>query len=394
MRDAIGKIGKLSLLSTLLISTGVLADEADVFNLYASAAYTYDSNLFRLADGVDPTPLVGKSDRSDNVLGLTAGVVINQPISQQRIKLDASVNHNAYANYGFLDYDALQYNGTWFWHLTPRISGIASMARSESLVGFDRKSDYAKTVRTSDKNLFEADYWLTGSWHALAGYVQDKQSDTTVVQQENAFNLKGWSAGARFDPGSGRTLELRYLKRDGEYANTNASFSQDEFEARLIYPFNDKTRMAATVARVDRSHPNKPARDYSGWRGKLGLDWLATGKVGLNAEYRRRLESWQDVYSSYYTSDSLSVGPYWAVTAKQKLSAGLVFSKDRYDGAPASWAGPLRDDKRQALVLGWTWEPTRTIDVGASVRHERRDSNLSGLDYKDTSVGLNVRVMF
>ena len=62
--------------------------------------------------------------------------------------------------------------------------------------------------------------------------------------------------------------------------------------------------------------------------------------------------------------------------------------------ATAIWIGPLREDKRKALVLQWTWQPTRTVSVEASARHEQRDSSLSGFDYKDTTLGLSVRGLF
>lgn len=392
MREFIGKVGNLSLLSTLLVGTGALADQADVFNVYANAGYTYDSNLFRLDDG--ETPPAGGTDKSDNILVVNAGISINKPISQQRFQLDASASHSTYGNYSFLDYDAFQYSGIWNWHLTPRISGIASVARSEAQVGFDTYNNNNQQIRVTNTNRFEADYWATSNWHLLAGYLQEKQTNSTTFQQESDFDLKGWSAGLRYDRGTGRTVELRYFARNGEYTNSNASFEQGEYEARLAYPFTGKTRVDAVLAFVDRTHENNPQRDFDGWRGKVGLGWQATGKIGLRVDYERRLQSWQDVYSSYYTSDSLTIGPTWSVTAKQTLSASVVFSQDRYDGAPTTWTGPLREDDRQALMLSWAWEPTRAVSVSASLRQDQRDSNFNGFGFEDTTFGLNLRLFF
>ncbi|TCJ17925.1 hypothetical protein EZJ19_03170 [Parasulfuritortus cantonensis] len=392
MSEFIGRMaGRLSVLSAMLVSAGVWADDADVFNLYADAGYTYDSNLFRVDDGA----ALPWGKKSDNVLTADVGVSIDKPFSQQRFRLDASVGRNRYSNHSFLDYDSFQYSGRLDWHVSPRISGVASSDRTEALVGFDAKNDFNRTVRTRTNNRFEADFHVVSRWHALAGYLQEKQSDSyNDVSQDRDFDLKGWSAGLRYDPGSGRKLEFRYISRNGRYRSTVGNFDQTEYEARLVYPVDDKTRIEAVAAYVDRNHDDDPQRDYDGWRARATLTWAATGKLGVRAEYERQLRSWQDVYSSYYTADNLSVGPYWSITAKQTLAASLVYGRDQYGGAPSSWAGPSRDDKRNALVLTWSWEPTRTTGVTATARRQNRDSNYPGFDYTDTMVGVGVHVAF
>lgn len=413
MGDLIGKIFKLGLLSTLSGSVGALAAQVDaraaaspaapdVFSLYASAGQTHDSNLFRLPGGVDPTPLVGKADRSDDIRTVNAGFRIEKPFSQQRFKLDASVTESTYGNHGFLDHDTYQYDGAWYWHLTPRISGVLGVSRTEALVGFDNLNAYDQKIRVTTEKRFEANFWLASNWHALAGFLLTKQTTSRSFQQESDFDLHGWNAGVRYDRGAGRTLEFRYFERDGKFidrrvdpvAYIDDAFKQRDYEARLAYAVSDRTRIEGTVAFVDRSHPHIPQRDFDGWRGKAGLSWMATGKIAIRADYERRIQSWEDVDSSYYVSDTVTVGPQWSVTAKQALSASAVLGKTRYEGAPPTWTGPLREDKRRALAFNWAWEPHRAVSVNATVRREIRDSNLDNHDFADTTVGLNLRLLF
>lgn len=399
MGHVIGKIGNLSLLSALLASSGAYADSADVFNLRLNAAYVHDSNLFRLNEDEHPA---GISGRSDNILGVTAGLSIDKPISQQRFKLDASVTRNRYANYGFLDSTLLQYDGIWKWHLTPRISGDLEVARVEAMNDFADYVDYRKNIRTTLNNRFEADVWLYSNWHLLAGLVHDRRTNSQVFRQEGDFDGKGWSIGLRYDRGTGRTLEFRLIRRDGDYLNRHFlpgiyqddAYSQRDYEFRLAYPFNDKTRMDAVVAYVERSHPNVPERDYDGLRGKLGLTWLPGGKLRLKADYEHRLEAWQDAESSYSVRDNLVVGPRWSITAKQEIGVSYETGRRRFLGPLPTSTGFRREDRQRALVLDWAWQPTRTTNVSAYMRREERDSNLSAYDYKDTAFGLSLGMMF
>jgi exopolysaccharide biosynthesis operon protein EpsL len=395
-------IRRLLVIVGLVPCAHALADQQDVFNVYAQSGYTHDSNLYRLDDGVNPS-IDGETSRSDNILGITAGLRLDKPISQQRFRLDASASRNIYANYDFLSHSTFQYDGAWNWHLTPRISGILSLARSEALNGFDNYRTYdVQSMRTTYTNRFEADYWLRSNWHSLVGLVHDKRTNTESYQQESDNRSLGWNVGVKYDRGTGRSLTIRYIQRDGDYLNRpvdyinylDDAYTQRDYEFTLAYPINDKTRLEGVVAYVDRTHPNIDERDYDGWRGQVGLDWKLSGKIGLKAEVHRRTEPWQDSESSYAITTGLSVGPQWAITAKQSLDARVEYDNRQHEGALPISLGPLREDDRMAFSVQWGWEPTRTLNVGASVRWEQRDSNLPGYDYKDTSVGLNARLMF
>ena len=361
MGEVIRTTGIMGLLTMLLVSNSVLADDADVFNLSARASYSHDSNLFRLDRGV-ASPVPGKTSRSDNIYGLTAGLSLNKPISLQRFKLNASVSSNTFANYDYLDNNTLQYNGAWNWHVTPRISGILSLTRNEALNGFDNYRTFTgQNMRTTLTDRFEADIWVKSNWHGLVGLVHDKLNNSQLFEQESNSRSLGWNVGARYDTGTGRTLTLRYIQRDGDYTdrpvdlvnNFDDAFTQRDYELTLAYPLNDKTRIDGVIGYVDRSHPHISARDFDGLRGQLGLDWKMAGKVGLKAEVRRRVESWQDSQSSYSITNGISVGPQWLITAKQRLDARIEYDKRQYEGPLPLTVGPLREDSLGALVLNW-----------------------------------------
>lgn len=387
------------LLPLVLACAAASADQADVFNLKVGAAYQHDSNLFRLDEGEHPA---GVTRHSDNVLGVTAGVSVDKPIGQQRFKLDASVARSRYSSFDFLDSTLVQYDGVWEWHLTPRVSGTLEASQVEALNDFADYVDFRKNVRTTRRQLFEADVWLFADWHALAGLVHDRRTNSQVFRQEDDFDATGWTAGVRYAPGSGRSAVFRVIQRDGDYLNRpvdlaayqDNAYTQRDYELGVSYPFNDKTRLESVVAYRERRHPNVPERDFDGWRGRVDLAWRPGARLGLKAGYERRLEAWQDPESSYAVRDGLALGARWSLTAKQEIGATWEAARRRFLGALPTSVGDRREDDLYAWTLDWTWMPTRATRLSAQLRREERDSSWPGYDYMDTVFGLSLGVMF
>src|SRR5215212_8013278 len=112
------------------------ADEYDTLNISLSTSLTYDSNIFRLSDSADARAVLGTSTKSDEVSVSTLLLRVDKTLSQQRFQIDVSETIYRYRNFSFLDFNALEYRGTWLWHVTPRISGTVGAERRKSLVPF------------------------------------------------------------------------------------------------------------------------------------------------------------------------------------------------------------------------------------------------------------------
>jgi len=400
MGQVIKSITVLGLAAGSLMCQAGHADDADVFNIHAGASYIFDDNLFRLDDIPLPSGLKGRSDR---ILGMNAGVELDVPFRQQRFTLDAMATRNLYAENDFLDHTAYRIRGGWNWHFTPRVSGLLSVDRDEALTSFEDYRAYTgKNMRTNSATRFEADVWLASNWHALVGLARESRENSQTFREEDNFEQMGWHLGARYDRGNGRSLTVRYLNRDGEYVDRvvdpvrllDDAYAQGDLELNLAYPINDKTRVDGTLAYLDRGYDHFEARDYAGWRGRVGLTWNPTGKLGIKGEYARDISDWQDDESSYRVTNGFSIGAIWAKTAKQDFSASLEYKRRDYEGRAFTSVLPAREEDTAVLSVGWTWSPTRASKVNLQLRHELRDTNRVDYDYDATSLSASARFLF
>ena len=86
---------------------------------------TYDNNVFRIADGLNPEPFLGTDRKSDTIWGYGAGIRLDAPISRQRIKLDASATKYDYQHFDQLDFTGYKARGSWDWRAGELWHGVA-----------------------------------------------------------------------------------------------------------------------------------------------------------------------------------------------------------------------------------------------------------------------------
>src|SRR2546423_12145090 len=191
------------------------ADEFDTLNVSISTSLTYDSNIFRLSDSIDPQAALGTSMKSDQISISTLLLRLDKSLSQQRFQLDVSETIYRYKNFSFLDFEAFEYRGAWLWHLTPRISGTLGADRRQALVPFGDVRTAQKDLRTVDREYLTLDAQLTGGWHALAGASHFQQKDSRLlVTPEQGYDAVSGEAGIQYiaAPGSAIAVIQRYVK--------------------------------------------------------------------------------------------------------------------------------------------------------------------------------------
>ena len=103
------------------------------------------------------------------------------------------------------------------------------------------------------------------------------------------------------------------------------------------------------------------------------------------------LSSYQTTGSSYTRVNSLSISPLYAfsdkitmraqagISERTFLSEGVVPESDRVD-----WT--------KTASFGVEWAPLRSVTIGGNLERSSRDSNVNGLDYTDTTVGVNANL--
>lgn len=375
-------------LVTFSLSTPVLADEQDALNFSAGAAVTFDDNLFRLPDSADTRQSIGKSSRSDRILITNAGIKIDKPYSLQRFQLDLNLIDNRYDTNSYLDYTAFNYRAAWLWQLTPHIKGTLSADQQQVLNSFSEFRDFnnqlniRRSIQTNENRIFDIDGSIGGGWHLLGGVSELRSRNSVEFNAVGDFIQTGANIGVKYVAPSENSIALIQRAYNGEYqgrvadaaSQLDSGFKQRETEVQLQWRLTGKSLIDAKVGYLDREHDSFSSRDYNGVTSRLAYNWQATGKLGVITSISRHLYSYQQAANSYYVADTFAITPIWQVTDKTSLSMRYDFSQRDYRGAVVTVA-EQREDNVQSFMLSADWQPTRTIKVTGSLRHEMRHSS-------------------
>lgn len=397
-----GYIASLICTASLLTASGTaFADPEDTLNFALGGGVRFEENLFRFSDDVDEDSLPGSPHKSDMIYSANAGIKINKLYSQQQFMLNVMLTENKFQQNSFLDYSEVDYTAAWFWHLTPRISGIILADQQQSLVNFsDFRSFDDSNVQTSQFRMFSIDGDLGAGWHAIGALTDITARTNQNFQEIGDYEQTGVELGGKYVSRADNWISLVQRESDGNYnrdidlgSQLDEGFEDSETEAKLYWELTGKSTIDARLGHLERKHDNFSDRDFSGMVGKFLYKWQATGKVELNASVSRSLISFQSSNYSYYIAETFSISPVWSITSKSKLWLRYDIGTRDHRGAIVANA-ERRDDVMQSFVIAGEWNPTRTIKVGAGLQHDRRTSSLDRFEYDASSANITAQLLF
>lgn len=394
--------------SLLLLNPAVYAAEpqqaenTDTFSFALGGQVKYDDNLFRLSDSEDPQPFLGRSQKSDWITTVNAGIKIDKPYSLQRFQLDAMVLENKYRTYDFLDYSAFNYRAAWLWSVTPRINGILLAEQKQELNSFsDFRSISEKSIQTNQTRLFTIDGDIGAGVHLLGGLLDVRSRNSETFNEVGDYQQDGAEAGVKYVARSQNWISIVQRETNGEYrgraldpvAQLDSGFDQSETEANLSWRLTGNSAIDAKLGYLDRQHDHFSQRDYSGTIGRVLYRWTPTDKLQLNLSLSRNLFSFQEDINSYYVADTFSVSPIWKYSPKTTLRVRYDYSDRDYRGAIVPTA-ELRQDKVHSLLFATDWQATRKLTVTGTLQHDQRSSNIDGFDYDANAASINAQILF
>lgn len=380
------------------------ADDKDAFNIVAGVSVNHEDNLFRVSSAGN---LPAGADKSDNVYGANVGVRFDKQYSLQRLQFDATATQYRFDKNSFLNFNGVNYRGAWLWHVTPRINGVLSASRSETLVPY---SDYRpngtaylnRATQINENRMFTFDGEVTAAWHVIGGLGQSRSRNSQPFTAVGDYVMNGVEAGAKYVSTAGNSIALVQRESRGDYegrpllfngAFLDTGFDQSETEARVLWRISGRSSLDGRLGYVKREYNNFGERNYNGAVGRLDYLWTPTGKLQVNVGVGRNLYSFQEASHSYYVADTFTVAPAWLLSDKTTLRVKFDHVERDFRGAVVA-ASPLREDRMQSLQFGADWKATRTILVQGTLSHERRTSNIANIDYRANVVGISGQLMF
>ncbi|MFM8899856.1 MAG: XrtB/PEP-CTERM-associated polysaccharide biosynthesis outer membrane protein EpsL [Burkholderiales bacterium] len=373
--------------------TSMALGETDAFKISGGYALQHDSNLFRLPSNVNASSLTGRPERDEWIGVASVGLAFKKDYSLQQVALSLNVLDYHYRHFSYLDFTAINYNAAWRWSLTPRLTGVASTERIETLNSFaDFQNTNQRNQRTDINSLFDAEYALDGSWRLLGGVARATQSNELPLVGESDTRSNSAKAGVRYVFPSNSSLAYVYKHTSGRYLDRllpssgffDDRFSQDDHEVALKWLFSGKSSAEIRAAYIQRDHPTYAQRDYDGLVASGSLNWGWSDKLLLSIGAVQELTSYQTENSNYSQTQRFFINPVWRVSPKTTLRFRHDWARIDYRGQPTLLPTTDRADKTNATLLGLEWRVARPVLLSASIQQQRRSSNTAGLAFRST----------
>lgn len=401
-----------------LWGTGARADEADVFNFIVGQTVTYDDNLFRLSDSADTRAILGTSQRSDTVSTTYGGLTFDKLVSRQKLHADVIWNMNRFSRFSELDYNGMRAKALWDWQFGNYLKGTLGYDRNRKLIDFGNLTP-GDRGRVRDINTFEriygsADWWFHPNYSVGAGYSHVSSSYSSELRRASEYDADAVELNGKFQPKTGNQIGLSLRRTNGRYPNrelavdpvtgavvatVDNSFEQTDSEVNGDWRLTGQSRVFGRLGYTTRKHDQLGQRDFSGVTARLNYNWAFEGKTEVNVILRREIGAVEDIDASYVLTEGVTLNPIWHATAKITLSARYDWAKRRYEGDPFEVLGgastlSLRKDTVNSVGATALYRPLRSLEIGLTLRHERRTSSRALADYDATLGSLSARFSF
>jgi exopolysaccharide biosynthesis operon protein EpsL len=341
--------------------------------LQFGGSVAWDTNIFRVSE-----------PQAERIETGYVGVRLDKSYRQQRWFLDLTETAYRYQNFSYLDFNALNYRGGWAWHLSPRVSGVLSAERAQSLVNYGLFRDTTvQNVRTAERYLANGEAELATRWHLLGGLVREDVNYSVAFAQQPSYRARGGEAGLKYLTRVDRYVSFRMIGLDGDYTDRaldpvallDDGFRRREAQLAASWRLTAKSALDARLAHVAYRYPHFSERDFSGATGLLAFRWGATAKLTLEAALARDMAPWVDNFTSYRVEERGSLGAAWDIAARTTLRASAGrFSAD-YRNPIVPLPGPARRDTGEVAELRAEWRLLRNVVLNAGWQHYRQDSN-------------------
>lgn len=373
------------------------AELSDTVHPFVAVGYTYDDNLLRLPDGVG-------GQRSDRSTQSQAGVIIDRPISRQRLTATMKVSRVTFDHYDQLDYNGKDFKADLAWQLGNQLNGNLGGSYVETLTPFSDLSTDQRNLRTSRREYVNGAWRLHPSWQLRSGFTRNRFEYELLAQRVNNRTEDLAEVGGDYLAPSGSRIGIVVRRLKGNYLNPRRfngvvlddNYVQDELKANVNWRFSGITYIQVLAGYARRKHDVFAGRDSSGANGRASVTWAPLGKVRFSAEAWREFAAVESFVVTNSLNKGSSFSATWDVSAKVQATASTRREKREFEQLPAVGFVGDAGDRLRSAQLGLTYAPTLATQIGLTAFSEKRNgSPLAGTnDYRAKGLSINASVQF
>lgn len=393
------------------VSASSRADETGPLNFFVGQRVTFDSNLFRLPDGVHPSAAAtGVTDppRSETYFNTYAGVGFDKSYSRQHLHADFTFTHYAHQTYKYLGFNGISGRAAWDWAIGDRWNGTLSYDRAQTPSNDATQTGFRTSYQLYERTAADANYWWHPDWSVGAGLARVSSNYNNSVNTVSAYDADVADVRVTYRPSSGNQIRLLVRRKDGNYPNRvlsptgflAQSYTQDDYEADAKWVLDGHSRVSGRVgySRVRYGALALGSRDFDGPTARLVYDWTPTGKTTVSLVLRSEIgpEPQDNLNASFVATSAASIAASSALSPKISVRGFAEWRKRELGGEAGASDSVLRNPSyTHYYSLTGTWTPERSLLFSVTLGHEtRRGNNPAYPNYDDNTVSANLQFLF
>jgi exopolysaccharide biosynthesis operon protein EpsL len=394
-----------------IVSANSRADETDALNYFVGQGVVFDSNLFRLPDGVHPSAVatgVADPPRSDTYFNTFAGIRFDKVYSRQHLRADFAVTHYAYRTYDYLDFTGVSGRAAWDWAVGDRWNGVLAYDQTQTPSNYATQTGFRTAYQLYQRATVDANYWWHPDWSAGAGLAKVRSNYNNSFNSFSDYDADIVDARITYRPSSGNQVRLLVRRTDGNYPNRVRTptgflaqpYTQDDYEAEANWGLDGHSRVYGRVGYANVSYGGGASglRGFNGPTARLVYDWIPTGKTTVSLVLRRDIgpEPQENLNASFVATSAASIAVSWALSPKTSVRGFAEWRKRELGGDVVLVDGALRNPTyTRYYTFTGTWTPERSLFFNVTLgRETRTGNNLAYPNYDDNTVSANVQFSF
>jgi exopolysaccharide biosynthesis operon protein EpsL len=399
-KRATGASGKALVAVLALLAQPAAAFWNDRIEVFASETATWDSNVFRISDSVDPQAAIGSGSRSDRILVHTLGATFDIPVSLQRFTGGYTWYATRYNHFDQLDFNGHVARADWLWSVTPHVTGDLGGSDSKSLANFATFAGTNRDLVTAREAHAHANFELTPSWLLHTGAVAAERKHDDPARRVNDVRSTSAELRLSYVTAQDNRIGASYRYEEGKSPEGSLldgilfdnAYKQNSVGVVGRYQFGGNSRLDGRIDYVRREYEQFTERDYSGPSFRVTHNWTPTGKLTFVTTAMREIAPLDDLQTTFVLLTGVSVKPKWDVSDKVSVQGSLEYS--RWEYAARTAIGTDYSHRVRSGGVSVAWRPLRTVLLQAGILREVRTSTLANADYEVTVGSLEARIGF
>jgi len=381
------------------VSAPAAAQISDTFHPYLAVSRGYDDNLFRLEEG---TVLPGTNGaRSDSNTRTQYGVIIDRPISRQRLTAQLKKSKVKYDRFDFLDYDGKDYVADLAWQVGNYWEGHVGGSYIQTLTSFTDFQEAVRNLRVQKRQYADAAWRMHPSFRVRVAGNKLKTTYDLAAQQYNDRTEDQFDLGFDYLPRSGSRFGVQLSRLKADYPNRRLfdgtpfdnGYTQNEVKANIYWVFSATSQFQMLAGWAERKHGFFTERDNSGLNGRATMNWSMLRKLRMTAVAWREFSPVESNVINNSLNKGGSFRADWDISAKVGMNASARREKRDFSALAGREAPPNLHDTTSTGSVGLTYAPTLSSQLSLGLFREVRKGNFS-TNYRSNGANLSASIQF